>query len=120
MHLGRKGALPLQAMPASVGLLMPSALVLGSLVWGDDRLLLATCLVPYVETLLAQIWMEGHFTEKGGLSFPHTAAPSKIPACVDCPVSAQARQSPSDMRKWALPCKLAVSSATSEISFFLL
>ncbi len=52
-------------MPASVGLLMPSALVLGSLIWGDDRLMQATCLVPYIGTLLSQIWMEGHFTKKG-------------------------------------------------------
>ena len=57
--------LPLQAMPASVGLIMPVALALGSLFWGDDRLLLATCLLPYIETLLSQIWMESYFTKQG-------------------------------------------------------
>ena len=54
-----------QAMPASVGLLMPAAAVVGSLMWGDEKLLLATCLVPYLGTLLCQIWMEGHFTKRG-------------------------------------------------------
>ena len=52
-------------MPASVGLLMPVALALGSIFWGDDRLLLATCLLPYLETLLSQIWMESYFTKQG-------------------------------------------------------
>ena len=61
-----EGLLPVQAMPASVGLLMPTALLAGSLFWGDDRLLQAACLGPYVITLLSQIWMEGHFTKKGG------------------------------------------------------
>ena len=60
-----RGKLPLQAMPASVGLFMPLALSLGSFFWGDDRLLQATCLVPYIGTLLSQIWMEGHFTKQG-------------------------------------------------------
>ncbi|CAL5226818.1 g9680 [Coccomyxa viridis] len=60
----------LLAMPASVGLLMPCALVLGSLIWGDDRLMQATCLVPYIGTLLSQIWMEGYFTKKGAYMWP--------------------------------------------------
>ena len=54
-----------KAMPASVGLLMPAAAIVGSLMWGDEKLLLATCLVPYLGTLLCQIWMEGHFTKRG-------------------------------------------------------
>lgn len=54
-----------QAMPATVGLMMPAAALVGSLIWGDEKLLLATCLVPYLGTLLCQIWMEGHFTKRG-------------------------------------------------------
>ena len=83
----------MQAMPASVGLLMPSALVLGSLVWGDDRLMQATCLVPYVGTLLAQIWMEGHFTKKGRPILPPTSyLLSSKPVNVCCSSFLQARQ----------------------------
>ena len=57
--------LRVQAMPASVGLLMPAVLLLASIFLGDDRLLLATCTAPYLLTLLTQIWMEGHFVKQG-------------------------------------------------------
>ena len=70
----------MQAMPASVGLLMPSALVLSSSLWGDDRLLQATCLVPYIGTLLSQIWMEGHFTKQGRPCLLPSALSQKQPA----------------------------------------
>lgn len=55
----------MQAMPASVGLLMPAAVLVASIFLGDDRLLLAACAAPYLLTLLSQIWMEGHFVKQG-------------------------------------------------------
>ena len=62
--------LRVQAMPASIGLLMPAAVLLASIFLGDDRLLLATCAAPYLLTLLSQIWMEGHFVKQGACQLP--------------------------------------------------
>lgn len=71
-------------MPASVGLLMPIAAIVGSFFRGDDRLLLATCLMPYIGTLLSQIWMEGHFVKQGMPPISTMFASSEAPRAKLC------------------------------------
>ena len=46
----------------------------------------ATCLVPYIGTLLSQIWMEGYFTKKGRQrSFRKFASTQEVKACAQSP-----------------------------------
>jgi hypothetical protein len=68
---------PLQALPMAVGTLLPSAVIALSLLLGDQGLLAATCLAPYMLTLLCQIWMEGVFIQRSA----HLAAfDAQLPA----------------------------------------
>ena len=68
--------MPLQALPMAVGTLLPAAAIALALLLGDQGLLAATCLAPYMLTLLCQIRMEGAFIQRGACSatYPHCSA----------------------------------------------
>ena len=55
----------MQALPFSVGTVLPIAATAFALFLGDGQLITATCLAPYLLTLFCQIWMEGAFAKTG-------------------------------------------------------
>lgn len=60
----------LQALPFSVGTLLPIAATAFALLMGDRQLITTTCLAPYLLTLFCQIWMEGAFIRRGVKELP--------------------------------------------------